>query len=67
MAQDADLVCLQEIKANIDQLDIALIEAAGFPYYYFHSAEKKGYSGVAIFSKVKPEEHAEEVLAAFAE
>jgi exodeoxyribonuclease-3 len=53
--QHADVVCIQEVKANLDQLDISLIEAAGFPYYYFHSAEKKGYSGVAIFSKVKPD------------
>ncbi len=53
--QHADVVCLQEIKANSDQLDLSLIEAAGFPYYYFHSAEKKGYSGVAILSKIKPD------------
>jgi exodeoxyribonuclease-3 len=53
--QHADVVCLQEIKANVDQLDISLIEAAGFPYHSFHSAEKKGYSGVAIFSRTKPD------------
>lgn len=53
--QNADVVCLQEIKATADQLNLSLLEAAGFPYYYFHSAQKKGYSGVAIFSKVKPD------------
>lgn len=53
--QHADVVCLQEIKANEEQLDLSLIEAAGYPYYYFHSAQKKGYSGVAIFSKKKPD------------
>jgi exodeoxyribonuclease-3 len=53
--QHADVVCLQEIKAEQDQLDLSGIEAAGYPYYYFHSAEKKGYSGVAIFSKIKPD------------
>jgi exodeoxyribonuclease-3 len=55
MQQEADVVCLQEIKANADQVDTSLIEAAGFPYYYFHSAEKKGYSGVGILSRIKPD------------
>lgn len=53
--QHADVVCLQETKANADQIDTALLEAAGYPFYYFHSAQKKGYSGVAIFSKTKPD------------
>lgn len=53
--QHADIVCLQEIKASEDQIDISLIQAAGYPYSYFYSAQKKGYSGVAIFSKVKPD------------
>ncbi len=53
--QNADVVCLQEIKANVDQLDVSLFAEAGFPYCYFHSAQKKGYSGVAIFSKIKPD------------
>ena len=53
--QHADVVCIQETKAHHDQLDLSLIEIAGSPYHYFHSAQKKGYSGVAIFSKTPPD------------
>ncbi len=52
---DPDVVCLQEIKANEDQIPVELFEAAGFKYNYFYSAQKKGYSGVAILSKIKPD------------
>ncbi|RRQ50287.1 exodeoxyribonuclease III [Maribacter algicola] len=55
-AVDPDVVCLQEIKANKEQLDLSLFEAAGYPYHYWFSAQKKGYSGVAILSKQKPDE-----------
>ncbi|TXD83714.1 exodeoxyribonuclease III [Subsaximicrobium wynnwilliamsii] len=51
---NADVVCLQEIKANEDQVEIDAIEAAGYKYNYWFSAQKKGYSGVAILSKIKP-------------
>lgn len=50
-----DVICLQEIKANEDQLDLAVFEEAGYPYNYWYSAQKKGYSGVAILSKNKPD------------
>lgn len=50
-----DVVCLQEIKANEDQLDLSLFEDAGYEYNYWYSAQKKGYSGVAILSKKKPD------------
>lgn len=50
-----DVVCLQEIKANKDQLDLQQIEDCGYPYHYWYSAEKKGYSGVAILSRQKPD------------
>jgi exodeoxyribonuclease-3 len=50
----ADIVCLQEIKAEKENIDISLIEKLGYHTYWF-SAEKKGYSGVAIFSKTKPD------------
>ena len=46
-----DIICLQETKANKDQVDLQL---PFYPYLYWNSAEKKGYSGTAIFSKVKP-------------
>ena len=48
-----DTVCLQETKAMKEQVDVALIEKQGYHHYWF-SAEKKGYSGVAIFSKKNP-------------
>jgi exodeoxyribonuclease-3 len=49
-----DVVCLQEIKAQENQLDLSVFDAAGYPYNYWFSAQKKGYSGVAILSKTKP-------------
>lgn len=52
---DPDVVCLQEIKAQPDQLNLEDFEEAGYPYHYWHPAEKKGYSGVAILSKHEPE------------
>jgi len=48
---DADVVCLQEVKCQDDtlpELDF------GYPYAYFNYAEKRGYSGTAIFSKIEP-------------
>lgn len=46
-----DILCLQETKAHPDQVDKMLHD---FEYHYWNTAEKKGYSGTAIFSKVKP-------------
>lgn len=51
--EDADIICLQEIKADVDQLSEELKNIPGY-YSYFCSAAKKGYSGVAIYSKIKP-------------
>ncbi|MDA7566383.1 exodeoxyribonuclease III [Flavobacteriaceae bacterium] len=51
---NTDLICLQEIKANTDQLDLSLFKEIGYNYNYWFSAQKKGYSGVAILSKHKP-------------
>ena len=48
-----DVLCLQETKAMKEQVEVALIEKQGYHHYWF-SAEKKGYSGVAIFSKKNP-------------
>ena len=53
-ATDPDVICLQEIKAQEEQLDLSLFEDAGYSYNYWFSAQKKGYSGVAILSKTKP-------------
>lgn len=50
----ADIICLQETKALKDNVDFKAIEALGYHTYWF-SAQKKGYSGVAIFTKIKPD------------
>lgn len=50
-----DVICLQEIKATKEQLDLDLFSEAGYPHTYWYSAQKKGYSGVAILSKTKPD------------
>ncbi len=55
VAVSPDVVCLQEIKANEEQLNLSLFEEAGYKYNYWYSAQKKGYSGVAILSKTKPD------------
>lgn len=49
-----DVICLQEIKAMKEQLDLSVFEDAGYIYNYWFSAQKKGYSGVAILSKIEP-------------
>tara|TARA_B110000914_G_scaffold3529_1_gene3076 strand:- start:398 stop:1162 length:765 start_codon:yes stop_codon:yes gene_type:complete len=51
---NTDVICIQEIKANTDQLDLSLFSDIGYKYNYWFSAQKKGYSGVAILSKHKP-------------
>jgi len=53
-AANPDVICLQEIKATQDQIPVLEITAAGYPYQYYFSAEKKGYSGVAILCKNEP-------------
>lgn len=52
---DFDILCLQETKAHIDQLPKKLINVEGYNSY-FNSAERKGYSGVAMYSSVEPKE-----------
>lgn len=53
-AANPDIICLQEIKAMESQIPTEEITTAGYPYQYYFSAQKKGYSGVAIFCKEKP-------------
>jgi exodeoxyribonuclease III len=48
-----DILAIQETKAQPDQLSSELINLPGY-YSYFHSAQKKGYSGVAVYSKKEP-------------
>lgn len=50
----ADIVCLQETKAMKDNVDYKKIEDLGYETFWF-SAQKKGYSGVAIFTRIKPD------------
>jgi exodeoxyribonuclease-3 len=52
--QKADVVCLQEVKAQEADLDAALLAPKGFSGF-FHCAEKKGYAGVALYSRRKPD------------
>lgn len=49
-----DVLCLQEIKATPDVVDVSAFEALGYSCYWF-PAEKKGYSGTAIFTRIKPD------------
>ncbi|MHB1360477.1 MAG: exodeoxyribonuclease III [Rhodocyclaceae bacterium] len=53
-AQDADIVCVQEIRVQAADLTDAMKNAAGLTGY-FHFAEKKGYSGVGLYAKTVPE------------
>lgn len=53
-ATDADVVCIQETKAQPNQVPLDLLEALGYKTYW-NSAQKKGYSGTAIFSRAEPE------------
>ena len=53
-ATNPDMICLQELKSQEDQLDLDLFRQLGYEVYLF-PAEKKGYSGVGILSKHKPD------------
>ena len=53
-AADPDIICIQETKANKEQVPSEGFDLAGYPYQYWFSAQKKGYSGVAIFCKKEP-------------
>lgn len=50
----ADIICLQETKATKEDVDHQLFQSLGYHDFWF-SAQKKGYSGVAVFSKIKPD------------
>lgn len=53
-SNDFDVLCLQETKARLEQVEVGVFETLGY-HHHWVSAEKKGYSGVAIFSKNKPD------------
>ncbi|APD06178.1 exodeoxyribonuclease III [Flavobacteriaceae bacterium UJ101] len=50
---DPDVICLQETKAMKEQVEVSIFENLGYKHYWY-SAQKKGYSGVAIFTKKEP-------------
>ena len=52
-AADPDVLCIQETKALQEQVDTGVFEDLGYHHYWF-SAQKKGYSGVAILTKKEP-------------
>ncbi|HOW30729.1 MAG TPA: exodeoxyribonuclease III [Bacteroidales bacterium] len=49
-----DIVCFQEIKALEENIPVTEFEKLGY-YHYWHPAQKKGYSGVGILTKIKPD------------
>ena len=53
LEQGADIVCFQELKAHHDDLGDEMIKPEGFHAYY-HFAEKRGYSGVGLWCRKKP-------------
>ena len=53
-AANPDIICLQETKAHKEQLDISEFEKIGYKYNYWFSAQKKGYSSVAVLCKEEP-------------
>ncbi len=55
LSENPDVLCLQETKAQPDQIDTLLFAELGYTSY-LHSAEKKGYSGVAILTKQAPDD-----------
>lgn len=54
LAMDADIMCIQETKAHPDQLELEVRNPEGYLSYFDHSKLKKGYSGVAIYSRIEP-------------
>ena len=54
VAANPDVICIQETKAHKEQLDLTLFEDAGYKYHYWFSAQKKGYSSVAVLCKKEP-------------
>ncbi|MDR0769472.1 MAG: endonuclease/exonuclease/phosphatase family protein, partial [Dysgonamonadaceae bacterium] len=53
--ESPDIFCVQETKAQPEQIDGITLQSLGYESQLVHSAVKKGYSGVAIFSKQNPD------------
>jgi exodeoxyribonuclease-3 len=54
-AAQPDVLCLQETKADPDQLDVELVQPDGYQSYWAVSTVKKGYSGVVLYTKQEPQ------------
>jgi exodeoxyribonuclease-3 len=54
LTDPADVICLQEVKAHLSDIPVQAIEATGYKSHWF-CAQKKGYSGVAILTKINPD------------
>ena len=52
--ENPDILCLQETKAQPEQIDTSAFNEMGYACF-IHSAVKKGYSGVTIFTKISPD------------
>jgi exodeoxyribonuclease-3 len=50
-----DIFCVQELKAQAEQIDLLTFQSLGYAHAIIHPARKKGYSGVAIFSRLRPD------------
>jgi exodeoxyribonuclease-3 len=55
LQKNPDLYCLQETKVHVDQLEDGVKNPDGYTGYFDHSRGRKGYSGVAVYTKVQPE------------
>ena len=53
--ENPDVICLQEVKASLDQIDVEKFTALGYYTYWMDAVAKKGYSGVAILTKQEPQ------------
>lgn len=53
--ESPDIYCIQETKCHPEQLEEGIRNPPGYHAYFDHSKGRKGYSGVAVFSKIKPE------------
>ena len=51
--ENPDIICFQETKAHLQDIPVTELESLGYKSYWY-SAEKKGYSGVGILSKIEP-------------
>lgn len=54
LKKSPDIFCLQETKATPHQLPTEMLHVSGYHAYFSSSVEKKGYSGVALYSKIEP-------------